>query len=83
MPHWVALCLLSLGELQGPTSPAAGSLKLLKDAGYTCTLRESHWMRTMTGENLGFGSEVPILGELGGFWGESDTLDEVSNRVLS
>lgn len=58
-PHWVALSPLSLGELQGPTSLAVGSLKQLRDAGCTCTSRGSHWMRTMTGEDLGLGSEVP------------------------
>lgn len=69
---WAALCPLNLGELQGPTSHAAGSLKQLKDAGCTCTLKESHWMRTMTGEGLGLGSEVPTAGKFGGCGGESD-----------
>lgn len=70
MPHWVVSYPLSLGELQGPTSPAAGSLKQLRDAGYICTLRGSRWMRTMTGESLGSGLEIPTLGKLGGFRGE-------------
>lgn len=59
MLHWVASCPLSLEEQQGPTSPAGGSLKQLRDAGFTCTSRGSHWMRTMTGEGLGLGSEAP------------------------
>lgn len=65
MPHWVVLYPLSPGELPGPTLPAAGSLKQLRDAGYTCILRESLWMRTMTGEDLDFELEVPALGRLG------------------
>lgn len=56
--HLAASCPPSLGERQGPTSPAVGSSKQLRDAGCTYTLRESPWMRTTTGEGLGLASEV-------------------------
>lgn len=74
MLHWVVSCHLSPGELQGPTSPAVGSLKQLRDAGCTCISRGSHWMRTMTGEGLDLGSE-PHLREIERLqWGDRQSL---------